>query len=227
MLARFGHALSDPTRSRLLLALRDGPAYPSDLADQLGVSRTNLSNHLACLRGCGLVVAVPEGRRSRYELADGRLQGVVSSGSDVERVYVSSVAAGTHGYHCSTNNNRPCGGLRGAPCKHLHALVDEAVVQYGADRVKTYNYNLGGNGKSQILKTAGFVKLVRVDDGPVVGVHMVGARVGELVGEAQLIFNWEAYPAEVAQLVHAHPTQSEALGEAHLALAGKPLHAHA
>ncbi|WP_422773936.1 dihydrolipoyl dehydrogenase [Plantactinospora sp. WMMC1484] len=102
-----------------------------------------------------------------------------------------------------------------------------AREQYGADKVKTYNYNLGGNGKSQILRTAGFVKLVRVDDGPVVGVHMVGARVGELVGEAQLIFNWEAYPAEVAQLVHAHPTQSEALGEAHLALAGKPLHAHA
>ena len=73
VLARFGHALSDPTRSRLLLALRDGPAYPADLADTLGVSRTNLSNHLACLRGCGLVVAVPEGRRSRYELADRRL----------------------------------------------------------------------------------------------------------------------------------------------------------
>ncbi len=73
VLSRFGHALSDPTRTRLLLALRDGPAYPADLADQLGVSRTNLSNHLACLRGCGLVVAVPEGRRSRYELADQRL----------------------------------------------------------------------------------------------------------------------------------------------------------
>jgi dihydrolipoamide dehydrogenase len=102
-----------------------------------------------------------------------------------------------------------------------------AKEQYGADKIKSYNYNLGGNGKSQILKTAGFVKLVRVVDGPVVGVHMVGARVGELVGEAQLIFNWEAYPAEVAQLIHAHPTQSEALGEAHLALAGKPLHAHA
>lgn len=73
VLARFGHALSDPTRARLLLALRDGPAYPTDLADQLGVSRQNLSNHLACLRGCGLVVTVPEGRRSRYELTDGRL----------------------------------------------------------------------------------------------------------------------------------------------------------
>jgi dihydrolipoamide dehydrogenase len=103
----------------------------------------------------------------------------------------------------------------------------KAKEKYGADTVTTYSYNLGGNGKSQILKTQGFVKLVRVADGPVVGVHMVGARVGELIGEAQLIFNWEAYPAEVAQLVHAHPTQTEALGEAHLALAGKPLHAHA
>ena len=78
VLARFGHALSDPTRCRLLLALRDGPAYPADLADQLGVSRTNLSNHLACLRGCGLVVAVPDGRRSRYELADRRLAHALS-----------------------------------------------------------------------------------------------------------------------------------------------------
>ncbi|WP_018216471.1 dihydrolipoyl dehydrogenase [Salinispora vitiensis] len=103
----------------------------------------------------------------------------------------------------------------------------KAKEQYGTDKIKTYNYNLGGNGKSQILKTSGFVKLVRVEDGPVVGLHMVGARVGELIGEAQLIYNWEAYPAEVAQLVHAHPTQNEALGEAHLALAGKPLHAHA
>jgi dihydrolipoamide dehydrogenase len=100
----------------------------------------------------------------------------------------------------------------------------QAREQHGA--VSTYEYNLGGNGKSQILGTAGFVKLVRVDDGPVVGVHMVGARMGEQVGEAQLIYNWEALPEEVAGLVHAHPTQNEALGEAHLALAGKPLHAH-
>lgn len=73
VLARFGHALSDTTRARILLALRDGPAYPSDLADLLGVSRQSLSNHLSCLRGCGLVVTVPQGRRSRYELADSRL----------------------------------------------------------------------------------------------------------------------------------------------------------
>jgi dihydrolipoamide dehydrogenase len=102
----------------------------------------------------------------------------------------------------------------------------QAKDKYGADAVETFQYDLGGNGKSQILKTQGFVKLVREKDGPVVGVHMVGARVGELVGEAQLIYNWEALPAEVAQLVHAHPTQSEAIGEAHLALAGKPLHVH-
>ena len=73
VLARFGHALSDPTRTRLLLALREGPGYPSELAELLGVSRQSLSNHLACLRGCGLVVVAPEGRRSRYELADQRL----------------------------------------------------------------------------------------------------------------------------------------------------------
>jgi ArsR family transcriptional regulator, cadmium/lead-responsive transcriptional repressor len=73
VLARFGHALSDPTRARLLLALREAPGYPAQLADLLGVTRQNLSNHLACLRGCGLVVAAPEGRRSRYELADPRL----------------------------------------------------------------------------------------------------------------------------------------------------------
>lgn len=69
-LARFGHALSDSTRARVLLALRQSPQYPAELADELGVSRTKLSNHLACLRGCGLVVATPEGRRTRYELAD-------------------------------------------------------------------------------------------------------------------------------------------------------------
>lgn len=72
------------------------------------------------------------------ELADGRLQGVVSSGSDIERVYVSSIAAGSHGFNCSTNNNRPCGGLRGSPCKHLESLADEAVLQYGGPRVGRY-----------------------------------------------------------------------------------------
>lgn len=106
--------------------------------------------------------------------------------------------------------------------------VTEAKAKelFGDDGVQTLEYNLGGNGKSQILATAGFVKLVRQKDGPVVGVHMIGARVGELISEGQLIVNWEAYPEDVAALVHAHPTQNEALGEAFLALAGKPLHAH-
>ncbi|MBA2465378.1 MAG: dihydrolipoyl dehydrogenase [Nocardioidaceae bacterium] len=106
--------------------------------------------------------------------------------------------------------------------------LDESAARqkYGADQVESLTYDLGGNGKSQILKTQGFVKLVRRKDGPVVGVHIVGARAGELIGEAQLIYNWEAFAEDVAPLVHAHPTQNEALGEAHLALAGKALHAH-
>ena len=103
----------------------------------------------------------------------------------------------------------------------------EAKAAHGADAISTYEYNLGGNGKSQILDTAGFIKLVQLKDGPVIGVHMVGSRVGEQIGEAQLIVNWEAYPEDVATLIHAHPTQNEAMGEAHLALAGKPLHSHA
>jgi dihydrolipoamide dehydrogenase len=101
-----------------------------------------------------------------------------------------------------------------------------ASERYGADNVETLTYDLAGNGRSQILRTAGAVKLVRQKDGPVLGVHIVGSRAGELVAEAQLIYNWEALPREVAQLIHMHPTQGEALGEAHLALAGKPLHAH-
>ncbi len=101
----------------------------------------------------------------------------------------------------------------------------QAREQYG--EVETVEYNLGGNGKSQILQTAGLVKLVRQQDGPIVGVHMIGARMGEQVGEASLLVNWEAYPDDVAPLIHAHPTQNESLGEAALALAGKPLHSHA
>ncbi len=101
----------------------------------------------------------------------------------------------------------------------------KAKEQYGDDKVSSYDYNLAGNGKSHILGTSGSIKVVRVNDGPVVGVHMIGARVGELIGEAQLAVNWEAYPEDIAPLIHAHPTQNEALGEAFLALAGKPLHA--
>ncbi|MEP6649836.1 MAG: dihydrolipoyl dehydrogenase [Lapillicoccus sp.] len=105
--------------------------------------------------------------------------------------------------------------------------LTETQARDAYQEVETYEYNLGGNGKSQILQTRGFVKLVREKDGPVVGVHMIGSRMSEQAGEAQLIVNWDAFPSDVAGLVHAHPTQNEALGEAHLALAGKPLHAHA
>ena len=100
-----------------------------------------------------------------------------------------------------------------------------AREQYGDAAIAIYDYNLAGNGKSHILETAGSIKVIRVVDGPVVGVHMIGARVGELLGEAQMIVNWEAHPEDVAPHLHAHPTQNEALGEAFMALAGKPLHA--
>ena len=102
----------------------------------------------------------------------------------------------------------------------------QATQRYGADGIKTVTYDLSGNGRSAILNTRGAVKLVAQQDGPVLGVHIVGDRVGELIAEAQLIYNWEALPSEVAQLIHPHPTQSEAIGEAHLLLAGKPLHVH-
>jgi dihydrolipoamide dehydrogenase len=100
----------------------------------------------------------------------------------------------------------------------------QAKERYGEVEVATYD--LAGNGRAAILKTAGAVKLIRATDGAVLGVHMVGSRVGDLIAEAQLIYNWEALPEEVAQLIHPHPTLSEALGEAALVLAGKPLHAH-
>jgi dihydrolipoamide dehydrogenase len=104
-------------------------------------------------------------------------------------------------------------------------LTTAQAKERGHDVVEL-NYDLAGNGKAQILKTAGSVKLVAAKNGPILGIHMVGSRVGELLAEAQLIFNWEAEANDVAQFIHAHPTLSEAMGEAHLALAGKPLHAH-
>jgi len=99
-------------------------------------------------------------------------------------------------------------------------------------QVTEFSYPLGGNGKSVILQTQGAAKVIAVvrDDGTpgeVVGIHLVGSRVGELIAEGQLIYNWDAEPSDVAQLIHPHPTQSEIMGEAMLALAGKPLHVHA
>ena len=104
-------------------------------------------------------------------------------------------------------------------------LTTSQAKERGYDVVEL-NYDLAGNGKAQILRTAGSIKLVSQKGGPVLGIHMVGSRVGELLAEAQLIFNWEASADDVAPLIHAHQTLSEAMGEAHMALAGKPLHAH-
>lgn len=104
-------------------------------------------------------------------------------------------------------------------------LTTAKAKEKGID-VTELSYDLAGNGKAQILKTAGSIKLVADKSGRVLGIHMVGDRVGELLAEAQLIYNWEAEAADVASLIHAHPTLSEAVGEAHMALAGKPLHAH-
>jgi dihydrolipoamide dehydrogenase len=101
----------------------------------------------------------------------------------------------------------------------------QSVAEHGAEAVMSYEYNLAGNGKSEIIGTSGLVKIVRRKDGPVLGVHLVGDRVGELITEGQLAVGWEAHPEDIAPFIHAHPTQSEALGEAFLALAGKPLHA--
>jgi dihydrolipoamide dehydrogenase len=102
-----------------------------------------------------------------------------------------------------------------------------AKEKYGVDQIRTIQYDLAGNGKSQILKTAGFIKLIALKNGgQIVGIHMIGSRVGELLAEAQLMYSWDASPEDVAPYVHAHPTMSEAMGEAAMALAGKPLHTH-
>lgn len=105
--------------------------------------------------------------------------------------------------------------------------LSESRARERLGSVEAYQYDLAGNGRSQILGTGGLVKVVREQEGPIVGVHMIGSRMGEQVGEAALWVGWEAMPRDVARFLHAHPTQSEALGEAGLALAGKPLHVHA
>jgi dihydrolipoamide dehydrogenase len=106
-------------------------------------------------------------------------------------------------------------------------ITSATAAERGIPTVEV-TYDAAGNGKSQILQTQGVAKVIAAEGGgPILGVHLVGARVGELIAEAQLIYNWEALPSEVAQLIHPHPTQSEMIGEAALALAGKPLHFHA
>lgn len=105
-------------------------------------------------------------------------------------------------------------------------LTERAAREKYGDAVRTVEYNLAGNGKSNILGTAGFIKLISVENGPIVGFHGIGSRIGEQIGEGELMVNWEAYPSDVASLIHAHPSQNESIGEAAMALAGKPLHAH-
>ena len=102
----------------------------------------------------------------------------------------------------------------------------EAIETHGAENVTTAEFNVAGNARSQILGAQGFVKLVSLKDGPVVGFHAIGARMGEQIGEGQLIVSWEADAHDLAPLVHAHPTQNETIGEAAMVLAGKPLHNH-
>jgi dihydrolipoamide dehydrogenase len=105
--------------------------------------------------------------------------------------------------------------------------ITSAIAAERGIKTTEVTYDLAGNGRSQILQTSGAAKVIATEGGgPVLGIHLVGARVGELIAEGQLIYNWEALPSEVAQLIHPHPTQSEIIGEAHLALAGKPLHFH-
>ena len=105
-------------------------------------------------------------------------------------------------------------------------MTEKQAREKFGDQVRTVEYNLAGNGKSSILATSGIIKLVSVEGGPIVGFHGIGARIGEQIGEGELMVNWEADPSDVASLIHAHPSQNESIGEAAMALAGKPLHVH-
>lgn len=105
-------------------------------------------------------------------------------------------------------------------------LTEKRAHEKYANSVRTVEYNLAGNRKSNILNTQGFIKLVSVEDGPIVGFHGIGARIGEQIDEGELMVNWKTYPADVASLIHARPSQNESIGEAAMALADKPLHAH-
>lgn len=99
-LARFGHALSDPTRVQILRLLSENPRYPADMGDELGVSKQSISNHLACLRGCGLVILESEGRRTRYQLADERIKHALTDLQEV--VLVTDPAV------CKESDDKDC-----------------------------------------------------------------------------------------------------------------------
>ena len=220
------------TETGVLVALEDGSTLEAELL-LVAVGRGPRSAGLG-FEEAG--VAVDRGYVVVDEYCRTSVPGVYAVGDLVASPQLAHVGFGEGilvAEHMAGLNPRPIdydGVPRIAYCEPEVASVGlttaAAQARYGEDKVTVITYDLAGNGKSQILKTAGAVTLVAVVDGPVVGVHMVGSRVGELLAEAQLITNWEADADDVASLIHPHPTQSEALGEAHLALAGKPLHTH-
>ena len=222
----------EQTATGVRVSLEGGKTFDADLL-LVAVGRGPVSDGLGYSEAG---VQVERGFVQVDEFCRTRVPGVYAVGDLIPTLQLAHVGFGEGimvAEHIGGLNPRPIdydGVPRIAYCDPEVASVGitEAAARerYGDDKIKTVTYDLAGNGKSQILRTAGAVKLVSVADGPVVGVHMVGARVGELLAEAQLIYNWEAYADDVASLIHPHPTQSEAIGEAHLALAGKPLHTH-
>lgn len=199
----------------LLVAVGRGPVSAGLGLNEVGVSTdrghvlvdTHLRTNIPTVSALGDVRPGPQ--LAHVAFAEGILAAELLAGLDPVPVDYDNVPRVTYSHPEVASV-----GLTAAAARERHGEINTAT------------YHLAGNGKARILRSAGAVTVVSAADGPVVGVHMVGDRVGELIAEAQLITNWEAYPADVAQLLHPHPTLSEALGEAHLALAGKPLHVH-
>lgn len=216
----------DPVR----VSLADGTVLAADLV-VVAVGREPVTDEIG-LAECGIATDGP------HVDTDGR------GGTSVANVYaVGDVVKGLQLAHRGFAHGimvaERIAGLDPAPVldqtvpRVTYCDPEIASVGLSEDRAReihgdiaTQTYNLAGNGRSQILGTSGLVKIIRASDGPVVGIHMIGSRMGEQAGEAELIVGWEAFPEEVGALLHAHPTQNEALGEAHLALAGTALHAH-
>ncbi|HEU5331464.1 MAG TPA: dihydrolipoyl dehydrogenase [Actinocrinis sp.] len=227
----------DYTESGVRVSTENGKVFDADLL-LVAVGRGPVSANLG-YEQAGVVV--DRGYVKVNEYCQTSVPGVYAVGDLIPTLQLAHVGFGEGilvAEHIAGLNPRPIDydGVPRVTYSHPEVAscgVSEAVARerYGADHVKTLKYNLAGNGKSKILKTQGEIKLVQIvgvpgEDDRVVGIHMVADRAGELVAEAQLIYNWDATPADVAQFIHAHPTQGEALGEAHLALAGKPLHVH-
>lgn len=223
-------ASATATDTGVSVTLDDGTELTADIllvAVGRGAATANLGFEEAGLRMDGALVAVDD--RLRTNLPNVYAVGDIVRGPQLahkgfaEGIAVAEQIAG--------RNPAPI-DLAGIPrvtysepeAASVGLTETQARQTYG--QVRTITYDLAGNGKSQILRTAGFVKLIAVEDGPIVGVHLLGSRVGELLAEAQLMYAWEASPEDVAPLLHAHPTMSESMGEAAMALAGAPLHAH-